>query len=118
MLRAVDLQDEAHIPTPDANELRKRDLRVAATGWTRAEYYRALTLRPARAHSAPHDHANQLYFILAHCTLSDNMTMPFTGIGLPCQSNRHGGTGLLAPRPFGSNGANMRSVIGGTAEIA
>jgi len=25
------------------------------------EYYRPLTLRPARPHSAPHDHANQLY---------------------------------------------------------
>ena len=35
---------------------------------------RLLTLGPARAHSAPHDHTNQLYFILAHCTLSDNMT--------------------------------------------
>jgi hypothetical protein len=32
MPRAVDLQDEPHIPTPDANELRERDLRVAAIG--------------------------------------------------------------------------------------
>jgi hypothetical protein len=32
MLRAVDVQDEPHVPTPDANELRERDLRVAATG--------------------------------------------------------------------------------------
>src|SRR6516164_2670489 len=64
------------------------------------EYYRPLPLGLARPHSAPHDHANQLRFILAHCILSDNMTMPFTGIDLPCQSDRHGGTGLLAPAPW------------------
>jgi hypothetical protein len=29
MLSTVDLQNEPHIPTPDANELRERDLRVA-----------------------------------------------------------------------------------------
>src|SRR5215471_13543009 len=95
----------------------------AICAWRRSveragEYHRPLTLGPARAHSAPHDHTNQLYFILVHCTLSDNMTMPFTGIGLPCQSNRHDGTGLFASRPLGSNGANIRSMIGGTAEIA
>jgi hypothetical protein len=32
MLRPVDLQNEPHISTPDANELRERDLRVAAIG--------------------------------------------------------------------------------------
>src|SRR5262249_16657018 len=50
-------------------------------------------------------------FILAHCALSDNMTMPFTGIDLPCQSNRHGGTGLLAPGPLAPTAqtSNMRS---------
>jgi hypothetical protein len=32
MLRAVDFQNKRHIPTPDANELRERDLRVAAIG--------------------------------------------------------------------------------------
>src|SRR5215470_6577258 len=95
----------------------------AICAWRRSveragEYHRPLTLGPARAHSAPHDHANQLYFILAHCALSDNMTMPFTGIGLPCQSDRHAEPAFWLPAPWLQQRANMRSMIGGTAEIA